>query len=137
MGNICFGDTDALDYAAVQQSLKEALFMFGPILHTALQWQSAAMAFYEVSVSAASVMQMRVLQMSLGTMTPGEATRMVMEKPSAFMRGAEKSAWALAENKGWAAATTEGLSPIKKAVESNAKRLSGTPAKSRSGARRR
>lgn len=111
--------------------------MFGPIFHTALQWQSAAMAFYEVSVSATSVMQMRVLQMSLGTMTPGEATRMVMEKPSAFMRGAEKSAWALAENKGWAAATTEGLSPIKKAVESNAKRLSGASAKSRSGSRRR
>lgn len=98
--------------------------MYGHFFRNALQWQEAAMSAAQMSVAAGSVIQVRMVQLALGTMKPVEATRMMMEKPTAFMKAAEGSARALAANQGLAAATLAGLSPIRIAAEANAKRLS-------------
>lgn len=106
--------------------------MYGHFFQSTLQWQAAAVSATQLSVAAGAVIQVRMMQLALGTMKPVEATRMVMEKPSAFIRAAEGSARALAANQGLAAATVAGLSPLRIAAEANAKRLTGP-----SGRRRR
>jgi hypothetical protein len=65
-----------------------------------------------------------MMQMSLGTMQPEEATRMVFEKCSALAKGTEMTNRALAANKGPAAAALAGLAPYSHATRANAQRLS-------------
>jgi len=98
--------------------------MYGHFFRSALQWQAAAVSATQLGVAAGSVIQLRMMQIALGTMKPAEATRMMMEKPAAFLKASEDSARALAANQGLAAATVAGLSPLRIAAEANAKRLS-------------
>lgn len=106
--------------------------MYGTMFRAAMQWQAAWMSTAQMAVSAATVIQLRTMQMSLGIMKPEEATRMLLEKPSAFMRATEMSARALAANRGLAAATLAGMAPIRRTTQANAKRLGRrTPAKTR------
>jgi hypothetical protein len=109
--------------------------MYNSVFQSAMQWQAAAMSTMKMSMSAAAVIQVRTMQMSLGTMKPAEAIRMVLEKPSVLMRAVELSARALGENKGLAAATIAGIAPIQQATQANAKRLSakGTSTSKRKG----
>jgi len=97
--------------------------MYGDFFRFATQWQAASMGAAQLAVSAATVIQLRMMQMALGVMTPAEATRMLMEKPSAFMKAGEVSARALAANQGFAAAAVAGLAPIRRTTQANAKRL--------------
>ncbi|WP_375691523.1 hypothetical protein [Pseudooceanicola sp. LIPI14-2-Ac024] len=97
--------------------------MYGEMFRAMAQWQSAAMSAAQIGVSAAMVIQMRMMQMALGTMSPAEATRMVFEKQTALARSTERSARALAANKGPAAVTAAALAPYRTATRANAKRL--------------
>lgn len=98
--------------------------MYTNFFQSAMQWQAAAASTMKMSMSAATVIQARLMQMSLGTMKPAEAMRMVLEKQSVLMRAVELSTRALGENKGLAAATIAGIAPIQKATQANANRLS-------------
>ncbi|MBT9385239.1 hypothetical protein KM176_15310 [Pseudooceanicola sp. CBS1P-1] len=101
--------------------------MYGSFYKTLAQWQAATLSTYQMTISAASVIQMRVMQMSTGTMKPEEAARMVLEKPPVFLHATEMSARALFSNKGLAAAALAGIAPIRKATRANARRLSARP----------
>ncbi|EIE50824.1 hypothetical protein AL036_05630 [Salipiger aestuarii] len=98
--------------------------MYGPLFSTALLWQKWAFGAAQMMMASSSVIQIRVLQMSLGTMRPEEATRMVFEKSSALAKATEMAGRALAANKGPAEASLAGLAPYTRATRANAKRLS-------------
>ena len=100
--------------------------MYGSIFTAAQQWQKAMFSSAQMMFSASTVIQLRMMQMALGVMRPEEATRMVLEKPSAFMKATEMSARALAGNRGFEAATAAGIAPYKRATGANAKRLAST-----------
>ncbi|ANT63623.1 MULTISPECIES: hypothetical protein [Roseobacteraceae] len=102
--------------------------MFGSLFLNVAQWHEAAMAGTEVMISAATVVQLRTMQMATGAMAPAEAARMIVEKPSAFASASENYLRALASNRGYAAATLAGLAPYQSATSANAKRLSGLDA---------
>ncbi|MBU2961597.1 hypothetical protein KO516_12355 [Citreicella sp. C3M06] len=91
---------------------------------TAQQWQRWAFGATQIMLSSATVIQIRMMQMSLGTMHPEEATRMVFEKCSALAKATELTNRALAANKGPAAAALAGLAPYSQATRANAQRLS-------------
>jgi hypothetical protein len=93
-------------------------------LKTATTWQRAWMAQMQMLTTAAMVIQSRVLQMSLGTMRPEEATRMFLEKPAAFAKSHEMAMRAAASNKGHAAVALAAIGPIGKTTQANARRLS-------------
>lgn len=93
-------------------------------MSTALQWQRWTLDATQIMLSSATVIQIRVMQMALGTMHPEEATRMVFEKCSALARATELTSRALAANKGPAAAALAGLAPYSQATRANARRLS-------------
>ncbi|TQS71762.1 hypothetical protein ERN12_12245 [Rhodobacteraceae bacterium] len=98
--------------------------MYSYLFNSTAQWQRAAFSTMQMSMAAATVIQIRMMQMSLGVMKPEEATRMLLEKPQTFMRATELSARALAANKGLASAVIAGLNPIARATRTNAARLS-------------
>lgn len=76
--------------------------MFGSLFCNVVQWHEAAMAGTEVMISAATVVQLRTMQMATGAMAPAEAARMIVEKPSAFASASENYLRALASNRGYA-----------------------------------
>jgi hypothetical protein len=106
--------------------------MYGNFFHVAMQWQAASVSAAQIGIAAASVMQARMMQMALGTMKPEEATRMMLEKPSTFMRSTEGAARAAAANRGPAAVAEAALAPYRTATRANARRLGAkTPLKRR------
>lgn len=90
---------------------------------TARTWNSFGLAYSRMMWSANEVIWRRSLQMALGTMTPGEATRMIFEKPTAFARSTEMAARAIASGRGVAEASLAGVRPIAVKTRSNARRL--------------
>ncbi len=86
-------------------------------------FQKAAMAYGQMCVAANEVVWRRCLDMSLGTMTAVEATRMFYEKPVAFAQAAERAAMASALQKGHAGIALAAIGPISMAARSNARRL--------------
>jgi hypothetical protein len=102
-------------------------------LKAAMTWQRAWIAQTQMLTTAAMVIQQRVLQMSLGTMRPEEAARMILEKPAAFAKAHEMAMRAAAANKGNAAVALAAIGPIGKTTQANAKRLT----KAKGPARRR
>ncbi|WP_196941945.1 hypothetical protein [Pseudooceanicola algae] len=95
------------------------------------QWQQLALSSAKVMMASSTVIQIRVMQMSLGIMRPEEATRMAFEKVSALAKATEMSGRALAANKGPAEAALAGLEPYARATRANAKRLSRTAARAK------
>ena len=77
-------------------------------------------------LAAQQVIDHRTMQMALGTMKPEEATRMVLEKPAAFMKAFEMAARSNAASRGHAATALAALKPIGEKTASNAKRLGRT-----------
>lgn len=104
--------------------------MLTDLFKTLEQNQRLAFKTWEMWASAATVIQVRVMQMAMGTMRPEEAARMVFEKPTAFANGTERAMRAMAGGQGFAAASLAALEPISRSAGSNAKRLGA-------GARRR
>ncbi len=98
--------------------------MFHEMFRTAEIWQKAALAGAQTMIAAGTVMQIRMMQMGLGTMKPEEASRMILEKPVAFARSAQESTSALMRNQGLAAAALAGVRPIGTTTRANARRLS-------------
>ncbi|GEM_PF-5216451 len=86
--------------------------------------QKAQFAQTQMIFNAVSVIQSRLTQTMLGTMTAEEATRMVLEKQSTFAKSLEMSARALASNKGLSAAALAAIQPIEAKTKANARRLS-------------
>jgi hypothetical protein len=86
-------------------------------------FQKTAMAYGQMWVAANEVIWRRCMDMSLGTMTAVEASRMFYEKPVAFARAAEKAAMASALQKGHAGIALAAIGPISTAARSNARRL--------------
>lgn len=97
--------------------------MFTDLFKTMEQNQRLMMKTWQMWFSAGTVIQVRVMQMTLGTMRPDEAARMVFEKPVAFATGAELAMRAVASGKGYHAASLAALAPISSRAGSNAKRL--------------
>ena len=93
------------------------------LLAAARTWQAAGMAYGQMLMTAQQVIAHRTMQMALGTMKPEEATRMVLEKPAAFMKAFEMAARSAAASRGHAATTLAGIRPIGAKTASNAKRL--------------
>ncbi|AUC54671.1 MAG: hypothetical protein ACU0CC_01615 [Sagittula sp.] len=98
--------------------------MYPDMMKAAVEWQRATLAGARVMISAGTVIQVRVAQMAMGTMKPVEATRMVFEKPSAFMRATEAAMRAAAGQKGYGAVMEAALAPIEASAGANARRLS-------------
>ncbi len=98
--------------------------MFRHFFQASQLWQNAMLSGFEVMVSSATVIQHRTLQMSLGTMRPEEAMRMLLEKPSTFAKSAEMTMRALAAQKGAADVALAAIGPIGTATKANARRLS-------------
>jgi hypothetical protein len=105
--------------------------MLTDYMNAATTWQRAWWAHLQMMTTAAMVIQQRVLQMSLGTMRPEEATRMVLEKPAAFAKSVEMASRAAAANRGHAAVTLAALGPIGAATKANARRLNKAAARPR------
>jgi hypothetical protein len=101
------------------------------VMKAATTWQRAWWAQTQMMATAAMVIQARVLQMSLGTMRPEEATRMVLEKPAAFAKSFEMASRAVAGNRGHAAVALAAIGPIGKATGANARRLGKRPSRGR------
>lgn len=97
--------------------------MLTDLFKTMEQNQRLMMNTWQMWYSAATVIQVRVIQMALGTMRPEEAARMVFEKPTAFATGAERAMRAMAGGKGYTAASLAMLAPVSSRAGSNAKRL--------------
>ncbi len=98
--------------------------MFKEMFRAAEVWQKTALTGTQMMIATGTVMQIRMMQMAMGTMRPDEASRMMLEKPAAFARAAEKSSVALMRNQGLAAATLAGMRPIGTTARANARRLS-------------
>ena len=96
------------------------------LLAAARRWQAAGMAYGQMLMTAQQVIAHRTMQMALGTMKPEEATRMVLEKPAAFMKAFEMAARSNAASRGHAATALAALKPIGEKTASNAKRLGRT-----------
>lgn len=106
--------------------------MFLDLMKTITEWQKVAVAATQVTMSAATVIQARVMQMALGVMKPQEFTRMILEKPSAFARSGEMAMRALTAQKGYAVVMAEAIAPIEASTRANARRLAGRPATTQS-----
>ena len=78
--------------------------MYGTMFQAASEWQRAMFSGFRMMMSASTVIQVRMMQMSLGIMKPEETARMFLEKPATFAKSTEMSMRALAGNKGLAAA---------------------------------
>ncbi len=107
--------------------------MYREMFEAASAWQRNAMAMTQMMVTASTVIQIRMMQMSLGLMRPEEAARMVMEKPSAFAKSAEMSVRAMAANRGFATVALAAMKPVGAKTRANARRLTST----KGGRRRR
>ncbi|WP_417718995.1 hypothetical protein [Salipiger sp.] len=99
--------------------------MYGTMFQAASEWQRAMFSGFRMMMSASTVIQVRMMQMSLGIMKPEETARMFLEKPATFAKSTEMSMRALAGNKGLAAAALAGIAPIGQKTAANARRLSG------------
>lgn len=97
--------------------------MLTHLFKTMDQNQRLMVKTWQLWFSAATVVQLRVMQMALGTLRPEEAARMVFEKPAAFASGAERAMRAMAGGKGCQAATLAALAPVSRRAGSNARRL--------------
>lgn len=86
-------------------------------------WQQAGLAYGQMLMTAQMVIAARTQQMALGTMKPEEATRMVLEKPAAFLKAFEMAARSSAASRGHAATALAALKPIGARTAANAKRL--------------
>lgn len=96
---------------------------FHTVLGAARTWHKAQTEYIRMLTSANEVIRQRCTQMALGTMRPDEATRMVLEKPSAFVKSFEMAARAQAGSKGAAEVALASIKPIVAATSSNARRL--------------
>jgi len=85
---------------------------------------NAYMENLQMMVEANSIIQIRCMQMMLGNMSPLEATRKIMEKPSALAQANEMAMRALVSNKSMGAVMSAALKPIGKKTKANANRLS-------------
>jgi alpha-D-ribose 1-methylphosphonate 5-triphosphate diphosphatase PhnM len=74
-------------------------------------------------IAAAEVIWHRSLAMASGTMTLPEATRMILEKPAALARSAERGAIAAARGAGPGKVAAAFVRPISSRARSNARRL--------------
>ncbi len=92
-------------------------------MKAALTWQEVSLSYGRMMISASEVIQKRTLQMALGQLGPGEAARMVMEKPAAFAKSFEMATRAAAGSKGTAAAALAAIRPIEARTRSNSRRL--------------
>lgn len=99
---------------------------FAAMTAATLAWQRAALAQTRMMMQANEVIWRRSIQMALGTMTAQEATRMVLEKPAAFMAAMERAATAAAGSRGHAEATLAALRPIGARTGANVRRLRRT-----------
>ncbi|MEM6422996.1 MAG: hypothetical protein AAF698_10425 [Pseudomonadota bacterium] len=94
------------------------------MVRAAAAWQRHTMAWNAMTLSAAEVIWRRNVMMALGTMSAAEATKMIMEKPAAFAKAAERAATTAARRKGTAAVSIAALQPVASAARANARRLS-------------
>ncbi|MAS41613.1 MAG: hypothetical protein CML43_00405 [Rhodobacteraceae bacterium] len=79
----------------------------------------------ETAVASAEVIARRSMMMMTGSMTTEEAMRMVTEKHTAFSRGIEAAALALASGATPEHALYDATKPVAVRVRSNARRLRG------------
>jgi len=88
-----------------------------------MAWQKAAFDYQKMWLAASEVVWRRSLQIGMGTMSPVEAARMVMEKPAAFALAAQKSAMAAVGGKSAPAIASAAVRPVGSAARANARRL--------------
>ena len=93
------------------------------IFSVAEAWQSAALAYGRMYLSANEVIQRRTMQMAFGQMNPEEAARMVFEKPAAFASAFERAARATAAGRDPLTVAMAAVQPIGAKTSANARRL--------------
>lgn len=79
----------------------------------------------ETAMASAEVIARRSMMLMTGSMTTDEAIRMVMEKPTAFARGLEAGAIALASGATPEHAFYDAAEPVAVRARNNARRLRG------------
>lgn len=101
--------------------------MFGvPLYRQSLKsWNEAALACSQMWMASNEVIWHRSLQMMTGTMSPSEATRMVLEKPIAFARAVQGASEAVAQGQDPGRIAHAAVTPICIEAHSNARRLGG------------
>ena len=88
-------------------------------------WSRLTTAYARMSMSAGEVVMRRSMMMAQGALSAPEATRMMLEKPSAFAASAEKAMMAAARGANPAGVAAAALRPIGARARANAKRLRG------------
>ncbi len=86
-------------------------------------WSRLGAAYAKMSLSAGEVIARRSMMMAQGAMSAPEATRMMLEKPSAFASATQKAMMAAARGADPATVAVAALRPIGVSTRANAKRL--------------
>ncbi len=93
-------------------------YFYNPLEYFTLALQQQALF-----VASVQTVWLRSSLIMTGAMTPVEATRMCLEKPTAFAKGMERGARAATRGKSPAHVMSAALKPISAKASSNARRL--------------
>ncbi|WP_068115403.1 hypothetical protein [Tropicimonas marinistellae] len=98
---------------------------YNPFLVSARNWQKTSHAYQQMWMAANEVIWHRMVQMMTGTMSAGEASRMVLEKPAAFARAAQHAGEVAIRGGDAASVARAAVKPLRIKTRSNARRLRG------------
>ncbi len=101
------------------------MYGFDYLIRSGTNWHRAVIEEQEMFLAASEVIWRRSLQMMTGTMSLGEATRMVLEKPRAFVQAAQDAGGAAFGGGDPGAITRAAVAPLREEARSNARRLRG------------
>lgn len=102
--------------------------MFGSLFCNVVQWHEAAMAGTEVMISAATVVQLRTMQMATGAMAPAGSRADDRRKTVGLCQRQRKLPARAGFEPGLCGGDPRRLAPYQSATSANAKRLSGLDA---------